>query len=64
MSRRPRDRRAERAALDAAADRLLAGTPLHSQPGGLRQPNSSRSQACAATSCTNTATSSTSSRHA
>ena len=35
MSRRPRDRQAERAALDAAADRLLAGTPLHSQTGKL-----------------------------
>jgi hypothetical protein len=35
MSRRPRDRQAERAALDAAADRLLAGTPLHSRTGKL-----------------------------
>lgn len=35
MSRRPRDREAERATLIAAADRLLAGTPLHSQTGKL-----------------------------
>jgi len=63
MSRPPRDRQAERAALDAAADRLLAGTPLHSQTGNSPQPNSARSHACAATSSTNIATASTSSRH-
>ncbi|MFB6940791.1 hypothetical protein ACFWGL_08125 [Streptomyces sp. NPDC060286] len=34
-SRRPRDREAERAALRAAADRLLAGTPLRSSSGRL-----------------------------
>ncbi|MEV6019982.1 hypothetical protein [Streptomyces sp. NPDC051997] len=34
-SRRPRDREAERAALRAAADRLLAGTPLRSVSGKL-----------------------------
>ncbi|MGK9465184.1 hypothetical protein ACSLFT_34920 (plasmid) [Streptomyces sp. G6] len=32
-SRRPRDRQAERTALQAAADRLLAGTPLRSASG-------------------------------
>lgn len=35
MSRRPRDLEAERAALRAAADRLLAGTPLRSASGKL-----------------------------
>lgn len=35
MSRRPRDRESERAALTAAADRLLAGTPLHPRTGKL-----------------------------
>ena len=35
MSRQPRDRTAERAAITAAADRLLAGTPLHSTTGKL-----------------------------
>ena len=35
MSRQPRDRAAERAAITAAADRLLAGTPLHSTTGKL-----------------------------
>ncbi|MET9834020.1 hypothetical protein ABZ078_33065 [Streptomyces sp. NPDC006385] len=34
-SRRPRNREAERAALRAAADRLLAGTPLRSSSGRL-----------------------------
>ncbi|MFD5759155.1 hypothetical protein ACFWIZ_29145 [Streptomyces sp. NPDC127044] len=34
-SRRPRDLEAERAALRAAADRLLAGTPLRSASGRL-----------------------------
>ncbi|MFI7288728.1 hypothetical protein ACIBRY_19060 [Streptomyces anulatus] len=34
-SRRPRDLEAERAALRAAADRLLAGTPLRSASGKL-----------------------------
>ena len=37
MSCRPRDRAAERAAITAAADRLLAGTPLHSTTGKLTQ---------------------------
>ncbi|MFD7168445.1 hypothetical protein [Streptomyces violascens] len=31
----PRDREAERSAIQAAADRLLAGAPLHSVPGKL-----------------------------
>jgi hypothetical protein len=35
MSRRPRDRAAEHAAITAAATRLLAGTPLRSAPGKL-----------------------------
>jgi hypothetical protein len=35
VTRRPRDRTAERAALRAAADRLLAGTPLRSASGAL-----------------------------
>lgn len=35
MTRRPRDRDAERAALRSAADRLLAGTPLRSESGRL-----------------------------
>ena len=35
MSRPPRDRRAERDAIHAAAARLLAGTPLRSATGGL-----------------------------
>ncbi|WP_434598411.1 hypothetical protein [Streptomyces sp. A5-4] len=35
MSRRPRDLEAERTALRAAADRLLAGTPLRSASGNL-----------------------------
>ncbi|MFI8308952.1 hypothetical protein ACIF80_37310 [Streptomyces sp. NPDC085927] len=35
MGRRPRDEEADRAAIRAAADRLLAGTPLHSQSGKL-----------------------------
>ena len=35
MGRRPRDRAAERAAITAAADRLLTGTPLHSGTGKL-----------------------------
>ncbi|MCX4791105.1 MULTISPECIES: hypothetical protein [unclassified Streptomyces] len=35
MSRRPRDLEAERTALRAAADRLLAGTPLRSASGRL-----------------------------
>ena len=35
MSRQPRDRAADRAAITAAADRLLAGTPLHSTTGKL-----------------------------
>lgn len=37
MSRRPRDRAVERAAITAAADRLLAGAPLHSTTGKLTQ---------------------------
>jgi hypothetical protein len=35
MGRRPRDEEADRAVIRAAADRLLAGTPLHSQSGKL-----------------------------
>lgn len=35
MSRTPRDREAERSAIQAAAGRLLAGTPLYSAPGKL-----------------------------
>jgi hypothetical protein len=35
MSRAPRDRDADRAAIRAAAERLLAGTPLHSATGKL-----------------------------
>lgn len=35
MSRKPRDRDAEHAAILAAIDRLLAGTPLHSPSGKL-----------------------------
>jgi hypothetical protein len=35
MSRQPRDRQAERAALEAAAGRLLAGTPLRTTAGNL-----------------------------
>ncbi|WP_326756714.1 hypothetical protein OIE73_38775 [Streptomyces hirsutus] len=35
MGRRPRDEEADRAAIRAAADRLLVGTPLHSQSGKL-----------------------------
>ena len=35
MSREPRDRAAERAAIAAAADRVLAGTPLRSSSGKL-----------------------------
>ncbi len=35
MTRKPRDREAERAALQAAAERLLAGTPLRSASGKL-----------------------------
>ncbi|MFI5635448.1 hypothetical protein ACIA8E_40150 [Streptomyces sp. NPDC051664] len=35
MNRTPRDRAAERSAIQAAADRLLAGTPLHSASGKL-----------------------------
>lgn len=35
MSRTPRDRDAERTAIRAAADRLLAGTPLNSTTGKL-----------------------------
>ncbi|MEV0401214.1 hypothetical protein [Actinoallomurus sp. NPDC050550] len=35
MSRAPRDREADRATIRAAADRLLAGTPLHSASGKL-----------------------------
>jgi hypothetical protein len=35
MGRRPRDEEADRVAIRAAADRLLAGTPLHSQSGKL-----------------------------
>ncbi|WP_053163674.1 hypothetical protein [Streptomyces noursei] len=35
MTRTRRDRTAERAALQAAAERLLAGTPLHSTSGKL-----------------------------
>lgn len=34
-TRRPRDLNAERSALRAAADRLLEGTPLHSETGRL-----------------------------
>jgi hypothetical protein len=37
MSRRPRDRSAERAAITAAAHRLLTGAPLHSPTGNLTQ---------------------------
>ncbi|MDA8358096.1 MAG: hypothetical protein M0Z95_17795 [Actinomycetota bacterium] len=37
MSRRPRDQAAERAAITAAADRLLGGAPLHSATGKLTQ---------------------------
>lgn len=37
MSRRPRDRAAERAAITAAAERLVAGTPLYSASGNLTQ---------------------------
>lgn len=37
MSRRSRDRAAERAAITAAANRLLAGAPLHSASGKLTQ---------------------------
>src|SRR5712692_6210919 len=37
MSRRGRDRAAERAAITAAAERLLAGTPLRSSTGKLTQ---------------------------
>ncbi|MDV9194596.1 hypothetical protein [Streptomyces sp. Wh19] len=35
MGRRPRDQEADRSAIQAAADRLLAGTPLRSQSGRL-----------------------------
>ncbi|WP_158893421.1 hypothetical protein [Amycolatopsis anabasis] len=35
MSRRPRGRQTEQAAIRAAADRLLAGNPLHSTTGKL-----------------------------
>ncbi|MFI1191630.1 hypothetical protein [Streptomyces californicus] len=35
MGRRPRDEEADRAAIRAASDRLLAGTPLRSQSGKL-----------------------------
>jgi len=35
MGRRPRDQEADRAAIQAAAERLLAGTPLRSQSGRL-----------------------------
>jgi hypothetical protein len=35
VSRQPRNRAAERDAITAAADRLLAGTPLHSSSGKL-----------------------------
>ncbi|WP_243088158.1 hypothetical protein [Streptomyces sp. 891-h] len=35
MGRRPRDQEADRAAIQAAADRLLAGTPLRSHSGRL-----------------------------
>ncbi|MER5375930.1 hypothetical protein [Streptomyces sp. NPDC002553] len=35
MNRTSRDRAAERSAIQAAADRLLAGTPLHSASGKL-----------------------------
>jgi hypothetical protein len=35
MGRKPRDRNAERAAIAAAAERLLAGTPLRSASGKL-----------------------------
>jgi hypothetical protein len=37
MSRRPRDLTAERAAITAAAERLMAGVPLHSMTGKLTQ---------------------------
>jgi uncharacterized protein YigA (DUF484 family) len=37
MSRLPRDHGADRAAIAAAADRLLAGTPLRSASGNLTQ---------------------------
>jgi hypothetical protein len=37
MSRPPRDRAHDRAAITAAADRLLAGAPLHSTTGKLTQ---------------------------
>lgn len=37
MSRRPRDRNTERAAITAAADRLLAGLPSRSASGKLTQ---------------------------
>jgi hypothetical protein len=37
MSRQPRDHGADRAAITAAADRLLAGTPLRSASGSLTQ---------------------------
>jgi hypothetical protein len=37
VSRQSRDRAAERAAIAAAAERLLAGTPLHSSTGKLTQ---------------------------
>ncbi|MFE9572811.1 hypothetical protein ACFYMW_30440 [Streptomyces sp. NPDC006692] len=35
MSRTPRDRAAERSAIQAAAERLLTGTALYSAPGKL-----------------------------
>ncbi|MEV5449532.1 hypothetical protein [Streptomyces sp. NPDC052535] len=35
MGRRPRDQEADRAAIQAAAERLLAGTPLRSRSGRL-----------------------------
>ncbi|MEV5282929.1 hypothetical protein [Streptomyces sp. NPDC052811] len=35
MSRTPRDRAAERSAIQAAAERLLTGTTLYSAPGKL-----------------------------
>ncbi|MEU0042847.1 hypothetical protein [Streptomyces werraensis] len=35
MGRRPRDQEADRAAIQAAAERLMAGTPLRSQSGRL-----------------------------
>ncbi|MGW3622560.1 hypothetical protein [Streptomyces sp. NPDC000880] len=35
MGRRPRDQKADRAAIQAAAERLLAGTPLRSRSGRL-----------------------------